>query len=151
MGLDTTHDCWSGAYSAFHRWREMLAEVAGLPPLELMDGFYVHLNEQGGLPTLYHGIGTRSCENLQRLDSRLPIRWDALKPDPLHILLSHSDCDGEINWKDAEAIADRLDVLSKKMPAGDGGGHIGNWRDKTEQFAKGLRIAAKAKENVEFH
>jgi len=29
MGLDTSHDCWHGAYSAFHRWRVKLAEVAG--------------------------------------------------------------------------------------------------------------------------
>ena len=29
MGLDTTHDCWHGAYLAFSRWRDQLAEVAG--------------------------------------------------------------------------------------------------------------------------
>jgi hypothetical protein len=34
MGLDTTHDCWHGAYSAFMRWRRKLAEVAGYPPLD---------------------------------------------------------------------------------------------------------------------
>lgn len=22
MGLDTSHDCWHGAYSAFTRWRQ---------------------------------------------------------------------------------------------------------------------------------
>src|SRR5437016_2133419 len=40
MGLDTTHDCWHGAYSAFMRWRTKLAEVAGLPPLMLIESFY---------------------------------------------------------------------------------------------------------------
>lgn len=28
MGLDTSHDCWRGAYSAFNRWRRALAEAA---------------------------------------------------------------------------------------------------------------------------
>jgi len=29
MGLDTSHECWHGAYSAFTRWRHELATVAG--------------------------------------------------------------------------------------------------------------------------
>jgi len=39
MGLDTTHGCWHGAYSAFHRWRAGLANAAGIP-LDLMEGYY---------------------------------------------------------------------------------------------------------------
>jgi hypothetical protein len=27
MGLDTTHDAWHGAYSAFMRWREKVGPV----------------------------------------------------------------------------------------------------------------------------
>lgn len=38
MGLDCSHNAWHGAYSAFMRWRIKLAEVAGLPPLEFMEG-----------------------------------------------------------------------------------------------------------------
>lgn len=30
MGLDTTHDCWHGAYSAFHRFRHGIARAIGL-------------------------------------------------------------------------------------------------------------------------
>lgn len=88
MGLDTTHGCWHGAYSAFMRWREKLAEVAGLPPLMLMEGFY---------------------------------------------------------------LADRLAELLPKLPEGDGGGHIGHWREKTQTFIDGLRLAASRGEDVEFH
>ena len=40
MGLHTTHGCWRGAYSAFMRWRMKLAEVAGFPPLLMMDGYF---------------------------------------------------------------------------------------------------------------
>lgn len=31
MGLDVSHDAWHGAYSAFTRWRNCLAEDAGYP------------------------------------------------------------------------------------------------------------------------
>jgi len=39
MGLDTTHDAWSGAYSSFMKWRVWLAKKIGLD-LHKMDGFY---------------------------------------------------------------------------------------------------------------
>ena len=39
MGLDTSHNCWHGAYSAFMRWRQEIAKAAGIP-LMLMEGFY---------------------------------------------------------------------------------------------------------------
>lgn len=38
MGLDTTHDCWHGAYSAFGRWRTRIAACIGLT-LSEMFGF----------------------------------------------------------------------------------------------------------------
>lgn len=41
--------------------------------------------------------------------------------------------------------------LIPKLPDEDTGGHIGNWRDKTQQFVDGLREASKAKEDVGFH
>lgn len=152
MGLDTTHDCWHGAYSAFMRWRQELAKLAGLPPLDMMEGFYAPLDgERMSLPTLYCTNGNaRECSHLKRLDEQLPIRWDCLKPDALHELLHHSDCDGEIPWERCGAIADSLEKLIPLMN-GDGGGHIGNWKDKTQAFVDGLRLAAKEKENVEFH
>lgn len=39
MGLDTTHDCWHGSYSAFNRWRTKICEVAGYGNLEDYKGF----------------------------------------------------------------------------------------------------------------
>lgn len=119
MGLDISHDAWHGAYSSFMRWREKIAEVAGLPPLQNMEGF-------GG-----------------------PIKWESLEPSPLHELLHHSDCDGEISWKSCGAIADELEKLLPKLN-GDGGGHIGSYKEKTEQFIKGLRKAHKKKQELVF-
>ncbi|HEX20687.1 MAG TPA: hypothetical protein ENG78_07710 [Acidiferrobacteraceae bacterium] len=72
--------------------------------------------------------------------------------DALSILLYHSDCDGEIEWKDCAAIANRLDDIMPAMKvAGEGGGHIGNYATKTQQFIDGLRLAASKEENVGFH
>lgn len=39
MGLNVTHGCWEGAYSAFRRWREKLSEVAGFGDLSQREGF----------------------------------------------------------------------------------------------------------------
>jgi hypothetical protein len=39
MGLDTTHECWHGAYSSFNLWREKLCEAAGLGNLRDYEGF----------------------------------------------------------------------------------------------------------------
>lgn len=153
MGLDTTHDCWHGAYSDFMRWRMALAEAAGLPPLDLMEGFYVPVGSPSGLPTFYaRGYEQEEFCGLRRIDERLPIRWGCLKPSPLHELLYHSDCDGEIPWESCGPIADALEALLPALDKmGGDGGHIGRYGDKTRTFIDGLRRAAEARENVEFH
>jgi hypothetical protein len=38
MGLDTTHDCWSGPYSSFNSWRKNVAKAVGIN-LKEMVGF----------------------------------------------------------------------------------------------------------------
>lgn len=151
MGLDTTHDAWHGAYSAFMRWRQEIAKVAGLPPLMLMEGFYKS-NDPIFDPMWSMDKGSRS-ENpdptLAALKQQLPIRWDCLKPSPLHILLYHSDCEGDIPWEDCQPIASALSELLPKIE-GEGGGHIGNYKQKTQQFIDGLLRAAAAKEDLIF-
>jgi len=140
MGLDTSHDCWHGAYSAFMRWRKKLAEVAGLPPLDLMEGFF----------PMGHHYAFAGCED-QEWYQCLPIKWDALRPDVLHVLLDHSDCDGWIPAIYCGPLADRLAELLPLLPDGDDPGHIGNWRAKTQQFINGLREAHEAGQDVDFH
>jgi hypothetical protein len=34
MGLDTSHDCWHGAYSLFAEWRQAISNLAGYGPLD---------------------------------------------------------------------------------------------------------------------
>ncbi len=123
MGLDTSHDCWHGAYSAFMRWRMKLAEVAGYGP------------------NIY-----------QAPDYSPAVDAAHERGDPLAKLLWHSDCDGEIPWEDCTPLADALQELLPSLErAGAGGGHIGGYADKAKQFIKGLREAAELKETVEFH
>lgn len=135
MGLDTSHDCWHGAYSAFHRWRMEVARIARIP-LPLMEGFY------GGWAT---------PEVTGELARFLPIPWDAYKSDPLCVILNHSDCEGEIPWEQCSALADRLAEIIPELPQEPDYGHIRDWREKTQLFIDGLRAAAAAHENVEFH
>ena len=150
MGLDTTHGCWHGAYSAFHRWRTEIAKLAGIP-IALMEGFYDPQKHQFALDKLGTAGDFDRCVIEQLLDAA-PILWESLKPSPLHILLNHSDCDGEIAWEACDSIANELTYLLPLLPKGGGGsGHIGDWREKTQQFIDGLRAAHAAKENVEFH
>jgi hypothetical protein len=158
MGLDTTHDCWHGAYRAFMKWRCKIAEVAGFPPLKWMEGFYGYRDiSSDAVERAVSALGFQ--ENVMwasellsalRFGGCLPIKWDSLRPSPLHILLSHSDCDGEIESKHCSGIADELEKLIPKLPDCEAGGHIGHWREKTQMFVDGLRLAASKGENVVF-
>lgn len=70
------------------------------------------------------------------------------QPDrPLMLLLNHSDCDGTLRWQDCAAIADDLesilDDLETKGPF--------SARERAARWIRGLRKAAKAKEDVIFH
>lgn len=111
MGLDTTHDCWSGPYSSFNRFREAIAFHLGFR-LRDMEGF-------GG-----------------------STRWSTLPPDPLHVLLNHSDCDGTIEVKDLLPLAERLEAIAPSI--------MSQHAAEALRFARGLREAAVLQQPVEF-
>jgi hypothetical protein len=150
MGLDISHDAWHGAYSAFSRWRMKIAEVAGLPPLGLMEGFYPYNDPLNLLNYKYPKGDELEMWALREIFKQLPIKWSSLKPNPIYELLCHSDCDGYINWAKCGKIADELEKLVPLLPDEDGGGHIGNWRDKTTKFIAGLRLAHSKKQKLLF-
>jgi hypothetical protein len=157
MGLDCSHNAWHGAYSAFMRWREQIAKVAGLPPLNFMEGFFVPQRaptvESWAIPTIYIGPNTDSMTIacIKRFEESLPIKWACLRESPLHELLYHSDYDGDIAAANCGGIADELEKLLPLLPDGGGGGHIDDWRQKTQQFIDGLRDAAASGEPLDFH
>ncbi len=76
------------------------------------------------------------------------IKWELLAPDPLHVLLNHSDCEGDISVEDCLPLAKRLEQLAEAMTE-----DVNPYGDKflAERFAKGLRAAHEANEKVEFH
>jgi hypothetical protein len=177
MGLDTTHGCYNGGYGRFHSLRTEWAKAAGLPPLELMEGFY-NPDELGTPFSLLktHAESSRANSIMSNMDAIydsmkrhvmdfLPIRWSCLKPDPLYKLLCHSDCEGDIKAKDCAKIANSLEELLPRLPENPPLPHLSNkivsirdqvpppWdvRYLTQKWISGLRKAAAKNQNVEFH
>jgi hypothetical protein len=157
MGLDTTHDCWSGPYSSFARWREEVARVVGVP-LPLMEGFYSEppavamdwAEPREGGPFCGDGRGKLLHTFISKANSWLPLSWEALRPDPIHVLLNHSDCDGEIEVGDCIPLAVRLEEIAPLLPDEPKWHRGESARAKALQFAAGLRAAAEAGEPVKF-
>ena len=142
MGLDTSHGCWHGAYSAFTRWRNTLAEVAGYAL------WRVEYDDRVVRDTIMIDWGRLSRDNPDHLLGE----WKTTPDDPLIYLFMHQDCEGVIHPAQAAPLADRLEELLPLIEAeGDGGGHIGNYREKTQLFIDGLRKAVALGEDVDFH
>lgn len=136
MGLDTTHGCWHGAYSAFSRWRDGVALAAGYRVWPVQ-----------------YAIGTRNTIILDwghLPEGHLLGEWPETPADPLLVLLTHQDCEGVIHPRDAGPLADRLESLLDKLPEENDPGHIGNWRACTCRFIAGLRLASNNNEDVVF-
>jgi hypothetical protein len=134
MGLDTTHDAWHGAYGAFTRFRNALAEAAGYAVEDrnvALDWGHV---EEGNLYGEWDSI---PC--------------NTLGPDPLLFLIIHSDCEGHIEPEHCALLADRLEELLPAIGEQDGGGHLGDVGTATRRFINGCRAAAAEGERLEFH
>ncbi len=152
MGLDTTHDCWHGPYSAFMRWRTWLADQVGIP-LALMEGYCRWFEYRA--PDEYSGDKLYDFQEPKRCDA---IPWSILGDDPLVALLSHSDCDDEIAAEKCGPLANRLVAIRDAIPQGNSSAsdlaeradYDGN-RAALSRFIDGLRNAAAANESVEFH
>ena len=112
MGLDTTHGCYNGSYSAFNQWRSRVCQEIGLGDIYTYEGF-------GGSK-----------------------RWPPVSSEPLVSLLNHWDGDGILKWQECDAMADRLDSIVNNM---------GQFKEVTEQWIEGLRLAYESQENVEFN
>src|SRR4029453_4231566 len=141
MGLWVSHECWTGAYSAFSRWREQLARSAGytIAKVTWEDGD-VFVN---GRDCVLIDWGTVPNAMLMGEGGETPA-------DPLLVLIAHSDCEGVIHPAQAGPLADRLTELLPLLPDEADLGHIGDWQLKTQTFIDGLRTAVEAGEDVEF-
>jgi|JI10StandDraft_1071094.scaffolds.fasta_scaffold201429_2 hypothetical protein len=112
MGLNTSHNCFSGSYHTFHALRAALADAAGLPPLDLMQGFLTEElldNREKRLRLM------REARNRGFPPFQLPFRWDDLPHDVLHVLLRASDCDGSIPHAACLPLSERLMELAPRV------------------------------------
>lgn len=159
MGLDTTHDAFHGAYSAFNRLRQMVCRAAG-----------------GSFPP-------HDPERLRLLGAEdvAPNWW--VVPDEvteethpgLYAFLKHSDCDGKLTPGECLQVANDLEALLPKIAELDDGdvrggtsftktadgikidhhpGHlarVGGYVGATKKFIDGCRLAAMRGESLEFH
>ena len=129
MGLDTSHNCWHGAYSAFARFRARLAQSIG------MDLSSMRVFEQFG-----------ASEFGEELPSN--------EKEPLCILLNHSDCDGVIEHKDTLPLANRLKeilVLEQSKAVSSDDFENNRYLERIQQFIDGLMDAHNNNEDVDFH
>lgn len=72
------------------------------------------------------------------------IQWEAIEENDIHLLLNHSDCDGELSWEECKLIADALTSILDKIED--------KWvKSKAETFIKGCLLAYSKQENIDFH
>jgi hypothetical protein len=153
MGLDVSHDAWHGAYSAFARFREKLALLAGIP-LPVMQGFFDPSEWTWPFTQGDQIVGLKKGAlpfRLERALMFLPLKWDRYESDPICALLNHSDCEGTIDVKDLLPLAARLRELVEKNEDENLGGHCPSWKEAAIQFAEGCEAAAAQNEPLDFH
>lgn len=148
MGLDCSHDAFTGAYSAFNRLRQFVCAAAGgsFPPhCQRGPNGYPLEDERGHV--LMRDIPMDQWvvdDEYQRSE------WPGL-----YEFLEHSDCDGEIDPAMCVKVADDLERLMPKMEAlgWASHGHIegrGGFVEVVRKFIAGCRAAAAANEPLEF-
>ena len=137
MGLDCSHDAWHGAYSAFKRFRRMIAMACGGswpphdPEFRMPDGSKVGdgwwFTDDDVVPADHH----EGCD----------------------IFMGHSDCEGEISPGDCLKVAGFLRWVAPRLQAA-GTGHLSPLsmgpRDRAVRFAEGCEAAAAAGEPLVF-
>lgn len=143
MGLDVSHNAFSGAYSAFNRLRQEVAYAAGgsFPPHWIRDSEGSVVLDNNGSPV----------KNRKLTDEYIYLPDDC--GDGLREFLAHSDCDGEISPEMCKKVADDLEVVADKMEEIEAVGHLrkyGTYAEAVRTFAAGCRDAHDANESLEF-
>lgn len=122
MGLDTSHDAFHGAYSAFNRLRTFALRSIG--------GSWPPHPQEWDLP------GSEAQMWL------IPRDFSPEAHPGIWEFFNHSDCDGEIDPEMCAKVADDLEtyVLPRMLDI-NGHGHLGGYRDAMERFIAGCRLA----------
>ena len=138
MGLEMSHGCYLGPYSAFNHLRSEIALAAGYDVKAVREVIHDQV--------VYRGRYELDAESLP--PGHELGEWNELPKDPLLILLAHSDSTGFIKAEHCAALADALKPLVAKL--------VGKVDDRNtdagavRSMIDGLREAAGAGEDVEF-
>lgn len=143
MGLDTTHGAFRGAYSAFNRFRKIVAEAIGgsypphISPLVCSDGDIIVSPDQNRF--------------------YVPGSWKTFQVDRpgLSAFLLSNDCEGEFAPELCKQMADELEALLPKIEKIDngGGGHIerdGGYVAVTKKYIEGCRLAHSKRQKLRY-
>ena len=139
MGLDCSRGAFSGAYSAFNRFRQAVAKAMGgsFPP---HDDRPLDPDGEPFVP---------DCDTWYWGDDH----GEDTHPG-LAVFLLHSDCDGNISPSDCALVADEIEALLPALePMGSGSGHVsrdGGYVKVAKRFINGCRLAAKHGEPLTF-
>jgi hypothetical protein len=134
MGLNCTHGAFDGAYSAFNRFRQYVAEAIGgsFPPHKdkSLDSNFFYFDDEV---------------------------YEVSEDSGLFEFFNHSDCDGFIENERCLIIADELEkilpLIKDKFNDEMGSGHIlrnGGVIQVTMDFINGCRLAYESGEDLEF-
>lgn len=134
MGLDVSHNAFSGAYSSFNRFRKFVLKSIG---------------------------GSWSPHEDKSLDDD---RWywddnfDMRSNEGLYEFFTHSDCEGTIDPVMCKKVADALEAILPKIEElaqkEESYGHIardGGYVEVTKRFIAGCRLAHKRRQKLKFH
>lgn len=150
MGLDTTHDAFHGAYSAFNRLRQCVCEAMGggssFPP------HYVYRPDG----TVGDAFPLPRKEGLDDELIYIEEPYNRGTHPGLWAFLTHSDCEGDISPEMCVHVANELEVLLPKIEAlgWKDGGHIkarGGYVEVVRKFIAGCRAAAAEGVPLGFH
>jgi hypothetical protein len=139
MGLQISHDAWNGPFGSFSIWRNKLAEAAGYSIV--YEGYFSWSKEVDYDD--YYQNKTWGTDPLRG-------EWDRLPEEILDVLLVHSDVEGSIYPREGLLLADRLEELLPLLVSHDDF-KLKRLHHYTEQFIKGLRLAAALGEPLTFH
>src|SRR5215217_1036907 len=144
MGLDVSHGAFNGAYSAFNRFRKIVAEAIGgsypphKSPLVCSDGDIIVSPDQNR----FYVPGSRKTFQVEQ-------------PGISAFLLSN-DCEGEFSPELCKQMADELEAILPRIEKLDdgGAGHIerdGGFLAVTKRYIEGCRLAHSENENLRYY
>ena len=127
MGLDISHDAFSGSYSTFNRLRQVIATAMG-----------------GSFPP-------HADKKLYPDESKWYASWDYTQSSHpgLYAFMNHSDCDGDIPPGTAEQLADELEELLPKIEDFHIDAQL-SYSAMVRKLIAGCRLAARRNELLEF-